>query len=66
MFRVVNSKGWFYYLHGKIVELRNGNRRRIYYFSKNVDREHALPYLPEGFEVVESRNGLPLLRKIRS
>lgn len=57
-----NSKGVTYYLHSKETTLRNGRQQTLYFFAKTV-KEGALDAVPEGYEVVESRNGLPILKR---
>ncbi len=57
-----NSKGVTYYLHSKETTLRNGRQQTLYFFAKTV-KEGALDAVPEGYEVVESRNGLPVLKR---
>lgn len=55
-----------YYLHSKIVTLRNRNQL-IYYFSPTIDEEFAVREMPVGFTIVENvRTGLPLLKKIEN
>jgi hypothetical protein len=56
-----NSKGQTYFLHRKQVDLRNG-QRTLYFFSKER-KEGAIDEVPEGYEISEGRNGLPVLRK---
>jgi len=57
-----NSKGTTYYLHGKSTTLKNGHQRTIYFFAKE-EKDGALDRVPEGYEVAESKNGLPVLKK---
>lgn len=57
-----NSKQKTYYLHSRETTLRNGRQQTLYFFAKDV-REGALDDVPEGYEVVESRNGLPVLKR---
>ncbi len=61
-FAYTNSKGVTYYLHSKETTLRNGRRQTLYYFAKTV-KEGALDQVPQGYEVMESRNGLPVLKR---
>ncbi len=57
-----NSKGTTYYLHGRLVTLRNGREQQIFFFSKTAD--DGLDQLPAGYEVSEVRtSGLPVLKK---
>jgi hypothetical protein len=48
-----NSKGVTYYLHSK---------GRMFFFSKEV-KEGALDAVPAGYNVVEMKTGLPVLKK---
>lgn len=61
-FSHTNSKGVAYILHSRITTLKNGNSQTIYFFSK-TEKEGALDAVPEGYEVSESRNGLPVLKR---
>ena len=61
-FTYTNSKGTTYYLHGREVALNNDHQRTIYFFAKD-EREGALDQVPEGWQVMEGRNALPVLSK---
>ena len=62
-YKVTNSKGQEYILHGKQVTLRGGRKQQIYYFSRK-EKADALGALPDGFSVMENkRTGLPMLKK---
>ncbi len=62
-FSYTNSKGQAYFLHKKMVTLKNGITRPIYFFARDV-REDAIDAVPAGYEVVETkRTGMPVLRK---
>lgn len=61
-FTYTNSKGQAYILHSKTTTLKNGNTQTIYYFAKEA-KENALDAVPEGREVSESKNGLPVLKR---
>ena len=61
-FSYTNSKGQTYYLHGRDVELNNDHQRTIYFFAKDK-REGVLDQVPEGWQVMEGRNALPVLSK---
>ena len=61
-FSFKNSKGTTYYLHSKVTKLKSGREQTIYYFGKAV-KEGALDAVPAGYEVSESKNGLPVLKK---
>jgi hypothetical protein len=57
-----NSKGNTYILHGRDRVLKSGKTSTLYFFAKE-EKEGALDAVPEGYTVVESKNGLPLLKK---
>ncbi len=61
-FSYTNSKGKTYILHHKQTTLKNGSQQTIYFFAKEA-KEGALDAVPAGYEVSESRNGLPVLKK---
>jgi hypothetical protein len=60
-FKYTNSRGATYYLHGRTTEMKSGNKRTLYFFSK--EQEGGLDKVPEGYQVSESPNGLPVLKK---
>ncbi len=57
-----NSRGSTYILHARTTTLKNGNTQTIYFFSREA-KEGTLEGLPEGYEVSESKNGLPVLKR---
>lgn len=57
-----NSKGVTYILHSRETTLKNGRTQTIYFFAK-TEKDGALNSVPSGYQVVESRNGLPVLKK---
>lgn len=57
-----NSKGNTYFLHKKDTTLKNGRKQTIYFFAREV-KDGSLDAVPDGYEVSESRNGLPVLKK---
>ncbi len=61
-FSYTNSKGTTYYLHGRQVELNNDHQRTIYFFAKD-QRDGVLDHVPDGWQVTEGRNALPVLSK---
>ena len=61
-FSFTNSKGRSYLLHSKTTTLKNGNSQTIYFFAKE-EREGSLDAVPDGYEVSESKNGLPVLKR---
>ena len=61
-FSFTNSKGQTYFLHKQETTLKNGRTQTIYFFAKEV-KDGALDAVPDGYQVSESRNGLPVLKK---
>jgi hypothetical protein len=57
-----NSKGTTYYLHGRTRTLKSGKKQTLYFFAK-TEKEGTLDAVPVGYEVFESKNGLPVLKK---
>ena len=60
-FSHTNSKGVAYILHSRTTTLKNGNSQTIYFFAK-TEKEGALDAVPAGYQVSESKNGLPVLK----
>lgn len=58
-----NSKGNTYYLHSTTRTLKSGKEQTLYFFAKQVKDEGSLDAVPAGYNVVESKNGLPVLKK---
>jgi hypothetical protein len=61
-FKFKNSKGQDYYLHSRSTPTSTGKQRVLYFFAREP-REGALDKVPDGYEVSESRTGLPVLKK---
>lgn len=61
-FSFTNSRGKSYLLHHKTTTLKNGNTQTIYFFAKEA-REGGLDAVPDGYEISESKNGLPVLKR---
>lgn len=57
-----NSKGVTYYLHNKKSMTSTGKERTLFFFSKEM-KEGTLDAVPEGYQVVEMKTGLPVLKK---
>jgi hypothetical protein len=57
-----NTRGNTYYLHKRDTTLKNGRQQTIYFFARDV-RDGAMDEVPAGYQVAESRNGLPVLKK---
>ncbi|MBL7162491.1 MAG: hypothetical protein ISS57_07780 [Anaerolineales bacterium] len=62
-FSFKNSKGNTYYLHSTTRTLKSGKQQTLYFFAKAVKDEGSLDAVPAGYEVIESKNGLPVLKK---
>jgi hypothetical protein len=61
-FTYTNEKGKTYILHSRTTELKNGKQQTIYFFAKE-EKEGALDAVPAGYQVAETKNGLPVLKK---
>ena len=61
-FSFKNSKGQTYYLHATTRVLKSGKNQHLYYFAK-TQKSGSLDAVPAGFQVVESKTGLPVLKK---
>jgi hypothetical protein len=61
-FTFKNSKGTTYILHASVRALKDGKTQTLYYFAK-TEKPGALNALPAGYEVQETANGLPVLKK---
>jgi hypothetical protein len=61
-YSVKNSKGTTYYLHQRETTLKNGRNQTIYFFAKEP-KAGALDAVPSGYQVSETKNGLPVLKK---
>lgn len=57
-----NSKGRTYILHSRDTTLKNGKKQTIYFFA-GEEKDGALKGIPKGYEVSESKNGLPVLKR---
>jgi hypothetical protein len=61
-FSHTNKRGVTYFLHSKKTTLKNGKVQVIFYFAKEK-KAGVLEALPAGYKVVETPNGLPVLKK---
>jgi len=57
-----NSKGVTYYLHTVIRELKSGKKQQLFFFAKEI-KAGALDAVPAGYEVVETKTGLPVMKR---
>ncbi len=58
-----NSKGVTYYLHTRRQPAASGKERVLYFFSKEI-KDGAMDQVPQGYQVVEMKTGLPVLKKV--
>ena len=63
--KFTNSKDKSYYLHKNERVTKTGKTVTLYYFSKEVKEGKSLDAVPAGYEISESKNGLPVLKKIK-
>lgn len=61
-FKYTNTKGRDYFLHSRDTTLKNGKKQTIYFFAKE-EKDGSLNAVPKGYEVSESKNGLPVLKR---
>jgi len=61
-YETTNSRGQKYFLYANSRKLKSGKKQLLYYFSKTA-KEGALDVLPAGYKVVETKNGLPVLKR---
>ena len=61
-YEYTNSKGVKYFLHGRTSTTSTGKERTIYFFAKEV-KDGSLDAVPAGYQVSETANGLPVLKK---
>ena len=61
-YEFTNSKGVTYYLHAKKSTTSTGKERTLFFFSKEV-KDGTLDSVPDGYQVVEMKTGLPVLKK---
>jgi hypothetical protein len=57
-----NSKGTTYFLHATTRELKSGKKQQLFFFAKTT-KAGALDAVPAGYEVIESKTGLPVLKR---
>ncbi len=59
-----NSRGCTYYLHQRLTTLKNGATQTIYFFAREA-KDGYLETIPSGYMVAESKNGLPVLKRVQ-
>ena len=57
-----NKRGVTYFLHAKTRTLASGKNQTLYFFSKEK-KAGLLEAVPQGYQVAETPNGLPVLKK---
>jgi hypothetical protein len=57
-----NKKGVTYILHSQTRTTSTGKQTTLYFFAKEK-KEGALDAVPAGYKVVETSNGMPVLKK---
>ena len=62
VFSFTNSKRESYFLHKQQATSGNGHGQTLYFFAKDI-KDNPLAEGPAGYQVYESRNGLPFLKK---
>jgi hypothetical protein len=62
-FSYTNKRGVTYILHCKATTLKSGKVQTLYFFAKEK-KAGALDAVPAGYKVVETTNGLPVLKKV--
>jgi hypothetical protein len=63
-FTFTNSKDKTYILHKTTRTLKSGKTQTLFFFAKEK-KEGALDAVPEGYKVIESKNGLPMLKRVK-
>jgi hypothetical protein len=58
----MNSKGVTYYLHTRRQMAASGKERVLFFFAKEI-KDGVMEAVPDGYEVVEMKTGLPVLKK---
>ncbi len=62
-FSTINSKGTTYYLHANKRTSKSGKEIVMYFFAREERPDKAVAALPEGYELIEMKTGLPALKK---
>ena len=63
-FTYTNVKGNTYILHGRSRTTSTGKTTTLYFFAKE-DKGDSLDAVPAGYEVAETKTGLPVLKKTK-
>jgi len=62
-FSFTNKKGVTYFLHSRSNPTKTGKTRTLFFFAKEK-KAGVLEAIPAGYKVIETPNGLPVLKKI--
>ena len=62
-FSYTNKRGVTYFLHAKMTTTKTGKTQTLYFFSKE-QKAGVLEAVPMGYQVGETANGLPVLKKV--
>lgn len=62
VFSFTNSKGKTYFLHKSSTTAGKNRHHTLYFFASEI-RDNPLTEIPAGYQVYESRSGLPVLKK---
>lgn len=61
-FSYTNKRGVMYFLHSTVRTLKSGKTQTLYFFAKEK-KAGVLEAIPQGYQVGETANGLPVLKK---
>ncbi|MBU2610146.1 MAG: hypothetical protein KJ606_04270 [Chloroflexi bacterium] len=61
-FSYTNKRGVIYFLHAKATTTKTGKTQTLYFFAKEK-KAGVLEAVPQGYQVSETVNGLPVLKK---
>ena len=61
-FSFTNKRGVMYFLHAKVTTTKTGKKQTLYFFAKEK-KAGVLDAVPMGYQVAETANGLPVLKK---
>ena len=62
-FSFKNKRGVTYFLHARVTKTKTGKTQTLYFFSKET-KAGVLDAVPQGYQVAETVNGLPVLKKV--
>ena len=64
VYQYTTTQGKVYILQARVSLLRDGCQRKLYYFSPVGERPAGLAKLPKGYQVRETRHGLPFVQPV--